>query len=124
MVQYAQSFPPQFSAPSCAPRFEIHADRCPQALPRILGLFARLDLLPVDLRARQSCGGLWIRLAVEIDAEGAERAAEKLRAIVGVEAVMLIHAPAAERPAEPRPIARLVAARCPEVQDLRAIAAA
>lgn len=123
MVQCAQSFPSQFSAPSRAPRFEIHADRCPQVLPRILGLFARLDLLPVDLRARQSCGGLWIRLAVEIDAASAERAAEKLRAIVGVEAVVLIHV-AAERRGEPRPIARLVTARRSEAQELRAVAAA
>jgi hypothetical protein len=119
MVQCAQSFPSQFSAPSRAPRFEIHADRCPQVLPRILGLFARLDLLPSDLRARQSCGGLWIRLAVEIDPASAERAAEKLRAIVGIEAVVLIQTSAAERQAP-----RLVAVRGPEMPDARAIAAA
>lgn len=111
MVQCAHPFPSQFSAPSRAPRFEVHAARCPQALPRILAVFARLDLLPIDLRARRSCGGLWVRFAVELDAASAERAAEKLRAIVGVEAVMLIHAPPAKRPAEPRPAARLVAAR-------------
>jgi len=119
MVQCAQSFPSQFSAPSRAPRFEIHADRCPQVLPRILGLFARLDLLPSDLRARQSCGGLWIRLAVEIDPASAERAAEKLRAIVGVEAVVLIQTSVAKRDAP-----RLVAVRGSKVQDARAVAAA
>jgi hypothetical protein len=111
MVQCAHPSPSQFRAPSRAPRFEIHAARCPQVLPRILGVFARLDLLPIDLRARQSCGGLWVRFAVELDAARAERAAEKLRAIVGVEAVVLIHAPPANRPAEPRPAARVVTAR-------------
>lgn len=114
MVHCAQTVSPQFSAPSRAPRFEVHADRSPQVLPRILGVFARLDLLPIDLRARRSCGGLWVELAVEIDRAGAERVAEKLRAIVGVEAAVLIHAPTAVAAAQPRPAPPLAMARCAE----------
>jgi len=102
MVHCAHSFSSPATAQPRAPRFEIHADGCPQVLPRILGLFARLDLLPVDVRARRSCGGLWAALHVEIDPASAERAAEKLRAMVGVDAVVLIHAPAQVQPIERR----------------------
>lgn len=96
MVQYAHPFTPEFSVSPRAVRFEVHAHRCPQVLPRVLGLFARLDLLPTDLNARQSCGGLWAGFYVDMAPEEAERAAEKLRATVGVDAVVLVHAPAAE----------------------------
>lgn len=75
------------------PRFEIHADRCPQLLARIVGLFAARALSPSELHARQSCAGLWIGLHLDVDRETAERLAEKMRAIVSVDAVILIHAP-------------------------------
>jgi len=112
-------FTPEFSAPPRAVRFEIHAQRCPQVLPRILGLFARLDLLPVDLNARQSCGGLWAGFSVDVDPDGAERAAEKLRAIIGVDAVVLVHAPAAERESHAWRATQFVEARSAEGRPRR-----
>jgi hypothetical protein len=74
-------------------RFEIHAERCPHALARVTGLLATYALLPQDLHARQSCGGLWLRFDAELDRAPAERIAERLRALVPVSAVILIHPP-------------------------------
>ncbi|HVJ01414.1 MAG TPA: hypothetical protein VM662_04475 [Sphingomonas sp.] len=76
------------------PRFEIHADRCPQALAKIIGILANLDLLPRDLRARQSCAGIWIGFEVEIEPARAERLAERFRALTSVVAVVLMSWPA------------------------------
>ncbi|MBO9622728.1 MAG: hypothetical protein J7500_08445 [Sphingomonas sp.] len=72
------------------PRFEVHADRCPQALAKIVGMLANLDLLPRELQARQSCGGIWIAFEVEIEPARAERLAERFRALTSVAAVVLM----------------------------------
>jgi hypothetical protein len=74
-------------------RFEIHAERCPHALARVAGLLATYALLPLDLQARQSCGGLWLRFDAELDRAPAERIAERLRALVQISAVILVHPP-------------------------------
>lgn len=80
------------------PRFEIHADRCPQALAKIIGILANLDLLPRDLRARQSCAGIWIAFEIEIEPARAERLAERFRALTSVVAVVLMPWPAEAAP--------------------------
>ena len=82
-----------FAAVRPATRFEIHAERCPHALARIAGLLATHALLPRDLHLRQSCGGLWLRFDAEIERAPAERIAERLRALVPISAVILVHPP-------------------------------
>lgn len=74
-------------------RFEIHAEPCPQLIPRVVGLFAAQALIPSDLRARRSCAGLWLSLEVDVEPDKAHRLAEKLKAIGAVEAVILICLP-------------------------------
>jgi hypothetical protein len=96
MVHYARLSGSDATNPPAFPRFEIHAERCPQVLARILGLFAAQGLIPTEFHARQSCGGLWVYLHVDVPPERAERLAEKLRAMVSVDAVLLIQIPAAE----------------------------
>lgn len=108
-----------FSArPSHCARFEIHADRCAQALPRIVGAFAAQDLLPRSVQSRQSCGGLWI--AIEIDLEGprADRMAERLRAMVAVSAVVLIRYP--DPAPVPLPVDAIEVVRVPQRERIPA----
>jgi hypothetical protein len=62
-------------------------------LARIAGVFATRGLIPSELIARRSCAGLWIGLHLDIERDAAERLAEKLRAIVPIDAVILVHAP-------------------------------
>ena len=78
------------NTPRTLPRFEVHADRCPQALAKIVGTFANLDLVPRNLRMRQSCGGMWLAIEIDVEPSGAERLAERLRAMVPVRGVVLI----------------------------------
>ncbi|BBE35274.1 hypothetical protein [Sphingosinicella microcystinivorans] len=93
MVNVTRSIDIERARPTRFPRFEIHADRCPQAFARVVDLLAARSLLPSELHARQSCTGLWIGLHLDIDRHAAERLAAKLRAIVSVDVVILIHAP-------------------------------
>lgn len=93
MVQTTYSFPPAQTSDARCPRFEIHGRRCPQLLARVAGMLAARTLVPTELHARKSCAGLWIAFDLNVDRESAERIAEKLRAIVTVDAVMLIHVP-------------------------------
>jgi len=62
-------------------------------LPRVVGLFAAQGLIPVDLRARHSCAGLWLSAEVDIGPEKADRLAEKLRMMASIRAVILISFP-------------------------------
>jgi hypothetical protein len=101
MVHCALPLSGAFRATCDDPRFEIHAEPCAEVLARVSGLLARLDLLPTDLHARRSCGGMWIGATVEGDNIRAERAAAKLRTIIGVHSVLLIPAPTPAEPARP-----------------------
>jgi len=85
----------EYRTGSSLPRFEIHADREPQTLARIVGIFAAQNLVPTELNARHSCAGMWVALHVDMDSDRAERAAEKLRALACVEAVIFVPVPAA-----------------------------
>ena len=96
MVHYARLSGGDATRPSAYPRFEIHADCCPQVIARIIGLFAAQGLIPTEFHARQSCGGLWACLYVDVPPAQAQRLAEKLRAMVSVDAVLLIQIPAAD----------------------------
>jgi len=103
MVHCALPLSGAFRATCDDPRFEIHAEPCAEVLARVSGLLARLDLLPTDLHARRSCGGMWIGATVEGDNIRAERAAAKLRTIIGVHSVLLIPAPVPADPVDRAP---------------------
>ena len=92
MVLVARSSRGGDATQSRYPRFEIHAARCPQILARVTGLFAAQALIPTELHFRQSCGGIWIGLHADVSPDLAERVAAKLRAMVSVDAVILIPA--------------------------------
>jgi hypothetical protein len=73
---------------SAVASFAIRADRCPQVLNRLTGLFAQSDLIPRCVTAR----GEGDHLAVEIVQPGISRhraaiIAEKMRVIVTVRSV-------------------------------------
>ncbi len=102
MVHSARPSGGDATNPSAFPRFEIHADHCPQVLARIIGLFAAQGLIPTEFHARQSCGGLWACLHVDVPPAHAQRLAEKLRAMVSVHAVLLIQIPTADIAREQR----------------------
>jgi len=76
-------------------RFEIHADRCPQLLARIVDIFAAGGVLPTDLHARRSVAGLWAGIEAPLTPDQAERIAQKLRATVGVAWVLVMPVPLA-----------------------------
>jgi hypothetical protein len=82
------------SARAAVSRFEVHADRCPQTLAKVIGTFANLDLVPREMRVRHSCGGLWIAIEADLEERAADRIAARLRALVSVSAVLLIPLPA------------------------------
>lgn len=82
-------------------RFEIHAAACADLLARITGVVARAGLMPLRFQARRSCGGMWIALEAEIDAEPAERLADRLRGLIDVGAVVLIHRASSPAPTVP-----------------------
>ncbi len=90
MVHSAHPIAFSYSASSPLPRIEIHAERGPQTLARIIGIFAAQNLMPADVLARQSCGGMWIGLHIDVEQRHAERLAEKLRSLVCVDAVVLV----------------------------------
>jgi hypothetical protein len=90
MVHPAHPIASSYSAASPLPRIEIHAERGPQTLARIIGIFAAQNLMPADVLARQSCGGMWIGLHIDVEQRHAERLAEKLRSLVCVDAVVLV----------------------------------
>ncbi len=73
--------------PQCA-RFEVHADHNAQTLARLASLFAAMEIIPIDLHARRSAGGMWIGVEVEIDIAHAGPIADSIRAMVGVLAVI------------------------------------
>lgn len=81
-----------YSKHSC-PRLEILAERGASSFARIADLIARFDVLPTDWHARQSCAGLCVRVDVAIATQFAQRLAERLRATVGFQTVMLIIVP-------------------------------
>ena len=93
MVHSAHFAGCSYSASSLLPRFEVHAELGPQTLARIVGILAAQNLTPSDLMARQSCGGMWISLHLDVAARHAGLLAEKLRSLVCVEAVILVPAP-------------------------------
>jgi putative lipoic acid-binding regulatory protein len=93
MVHTAHPASCAYQAHPTSPRFEIHADCSPQTLARIVGIFAAQNLVPSDLHARQSCAGIWIGLHIDMAADHAEQMAEKLRALVCTDAVILVPAP-------------------------------
>jgi len=97
MVYSAQPPLGAYEAPCARPYFEIHARACPQVLARVTGLLARFDMMPADFRARRSCGGLWMRASFEAGGADHDRIAERLRAIIGVEAVLLFVPPPSPR---------------------------
>jgi len=94
MVHVARPFDCSSPGKCRHPRFEVHTDRCPQVVARAIGLLAARALIPTEFHMRQSCGGLWLAFHVDVDPHTAERLAEKLRAMVSVAAVILIHDPA------------------------------
>jgi hypothetical protein len=98
MVHSAHPIRCSYSAPSPYPRLEIHAELGPQTLARIVGVFAAQNLMPADLMARQSCGGIWIGLHIDVAPFHAVRLAEKLRSLVCVDAVILAQAPQPDLP--------------------------
>jgi hypothetical protein len=100
MVHSAHSVARSYDGFSLLPRFEVHAEPGPQTLARIVGLFAAQNLTPADLTARQSCGGIWIALHLDVTPRHATLLAEKLRSLVCVEAVILVPAPEPDWPLE------------------------
>jgi hypothetical protein len=98
MVHAARSSVGSSAAASSFPRFEVHADRSPQVLARVIGLFAAQAIVPVELYARHSAAGLWLALHADVDPALAERLAEKMRSFVAVEAVILVPAAVAVAP--------------------------
>jgi len=69
-------------------RFEVDADPCPQALARIVGLFAGQALLPSDIRAWHTDRGMCISIEVDLPPVQAARLSEKLRTLVSVRDVI------------------------------------
>ena len=69
-------------------RFEVDADPCPQALARIVGLFAGQALLPSDIRAWHTDRGMCISIEVDLPPVQAARLSEKLRTLVSVRGVI------------------------------------
>jgi acetolactate synthase small subunit len=82
--------------------FAIRAAAEPGILPRLIGLFAKRDLVPAAVQARRIGPGRDL-LAVDLQVEGldpglAELIAENMRQMVSVERVLLAELPAlAER---------------------------
>lgn len=100
MVQSAHSPAAAAACQVYSSRFEIHAERCPQLLAKIIGLFAARALMPRSLHARQSCAGQWIEIEIDVAPGQADPLAEKLRTMVGIAAVLLIVRPRAEHDAQ------------------------
>jgi hypothetical protein len=92
-------------------RFEIHAERCPQLLARIVGLFAAGDILPTDLHVRRSVAGLWAGIEAPLTPDQAERLAQKLRVTIGVAWVLVMQLPC------PRPPHRAILDAAASAQD-------
>ncbi|MET0309512.1 MAG: hypothetical protein ABW023_12470 [Sphingomonas sp.] len=68
--------------------FAIRADRCPQILNRLTGLFAQSDLIPQSVQARSGDDHMVVRIIQSgISEHRASIIAEKMRVIVTVRSV-------------------------------------
>lgn len=92
MVQTVRADAVSMTCRAHFPRFEVHAQRCPQVLAKIIGLLAAQNLQPAEMHFRQSAAGLWMAMELDVEPAQAERLAEKLRSFVTVEAVILVPA--------------------------------